>query len=63
MSFLGHVIASGGIVMDPLKIDVVLQWETSKFIPEIRSFLGLADYYRKFIEGFSKLAFLLTQLT
>jgi len=43
--------------------DAVSQWETLKSVTEIRSFLGLAGYYRRFIEGFSKLALPLTQLT
>ena len=54
------MIYSGGIVVDPSKIDVMLQWETPKFVTEIRSFLYLVGYYRRFIEGFSKLAFPLT---
>ncbi|MCI36181.1 retrotransposon protein, partial [Trifolium medium] len=54
--FLGHVISSGGIVIDPSKVNVVLQWETLKSVIEIRSFMGSAGYYRRFIEGFSKLA-------
>lgn len=61
--FLGNVISSDDIVVDPSKIDVVLQWETPKSVTKIRSFLGLVGYYRKFIEGFSKLAFSLNQLT
>lgn len=61
--FLGHVISSGDIVVDPSKIDVVFQWGTPKSVTEIRSFLGLDDYYRKFIEGFSKLGLPLTQLS
>lgn len=52
MSFLGHVISSGGIIVDPSKIYVLLQRETSKFVTNIISFLGLAFYYKKFIEGF-----------
>lgn len=60
MSFLGHMIFSGGIIMDSSKIDVVLQWETLKFVIDIRSFLGLDGYCRRFIEGFSKLALPLT---
>lgn len=63
MSFLSHVIASGGIVVDPSKVDVVLKWETLKSITETRSFLGLAGHYRRFIEGFSILYFPLNQLT
>ncbi|XP_050876679.1 uncharacterized mitochondrial protein AtMg00860-like [Lathyrus oleraceus] len=63
VSFLGHVISSGGIVVDPSKVDVVLQWETPKSATEIRSFLGLAGYYHRFIKGFSKIAMPLTQLT
>lgn len=51
VSFLVHVISSGGIIMDPSKIDDVLQWETLKFVTEI----SLAGYHRRFIEGFSKL--------
>lgn len=45
MSFLGHVIYSGGIAVDPEKFNDVLQWETLKSAIEIQSFLGLAGYY------------------
>ena len=57
------IISSGGIIVDPSKVDAVLQWETLNSATEIRSFLGLVGYYRRFIEGFSKLVLLLTQLT
>ena len=57
------MILGSGIVVDPLKVDAVLQWETPKSATEIRSFLGLAGYYRRFIEGFSKLSLPLTKLT
>jgi len=63
VSFLGHVISKGGIAVDPSKVYVVMQWESPKSVFEIISFLGLAGYYRRFIEGFSKLALPLTQLT
>ncbi|XP_058753209.1 uncharacterized protein LOC131626411 [Vicia villosa] len=63
VSFLGHVISGSGIAVDPSKVDAVLQWETPKSATEIKSFLGLAGYYRRFIEGFSKLALPLTKLT
>ncbi|XP_050907579.1 uncharacterized mitochondrial protein AtMg00860-like [Lathyrus oleraceus] len=61
--FLGHVIFSGGITVDPSKVDDVLHLETLKFVMEIRSFPGLVGYYRRFIKGFSKLAVHLSQLT
>ena len=63
MSFLGLVISSGGIIVDPSKINAMLQWETLKSVIEIESFLDLDDYYKMFIEGFSKLVLSLTQLT
>jgi hypothetical protein len=63
VSFLGHIISGNGIAVDPSKVDAVSHWETPKSVTEVRSFLGLAGYYRRFIEGFSKLALPLTQLT
>ena len=57
------MISQGGIAVDPSKIEVILEWESPKSVFEIRSFLGLAGYYRRFIEGFSKLALPLTKLT
>lgn len=63
VSFLGHVISSGGMAVYPSKVDTVLQWRASKMITEIISFLGLVGYYLRFIEGFSKSALPLTQLT
>ncbi|MCI87078.1 retrotransposon protein, partial [Trifolium medium] len=50
VSFLGHIILSGGIAVDPAKVDVVSQWGTPESVSEIGSFLGLAGYYRRFIE-------------
>lgn len=55
VSFLGHVISSGGIIVDLLKVDVVLQWESPKSVTEVKSFIGLAGYYISFIKGFLKL--------
>lgn len=63
MSFLSHVVSSGGILVDPSKVDVVLHWEAPKSITYITSFLGLAGYYGRFIEGFSKITLPLSQLT
>jgi len=54
--FLGHVISSEGIKMDNEKIEKVLNWEIPRKGDDIKSFLGLCSYYRKFIAGFSKLA-------
>nr|KYP37777.1 Transposon Ty3-I Gag-Pol polyprotein [Cajanus cajan] len=63
VNFLGHVISKGGIAVDPAKVEAVLEWRTPKSVFEIRSFLGLAGYYRRFIENFSRLALPLTKLT
>ncbi|GJR98590.1 putative reverse transcriptase domain-containing protein [Tanacetum coccineum] len=56
VQFLGHVIDSEGIHVDPAKIESIKDWESPKTPTEIRQFLGLAGYYRRFIEGFSKIA-------
>jgi len=63
VSFLGHVISRGGITVDPSKVEAVMSWEIPKSVFEIRTFLGLAGYYHRFIEGFSKLALPLSKLT
>ena len=63
MAFLGHVISKDGVMVDPTKVEAVKEWRQPKNATEIRSFLGLAGYYRKFIEGFSKIALPLTTLT
>ncbi|GJU10707.1 putative reverse transcriptase domain-containing protein [Tanacetum coccineum] len=63
VQFLGHVIDSEGIHVDPAKIESVKDWASPKSPTEIRQFLGLAGYYRRFIEGFSKIAKPMTKLT
>ncbi|KAJ0833047.1 putative nucleotidyltransferase, Ribonuclease H [Helianthus annuus] len=61
--FLGHVVNKDGIHVDPAKIDSIKNWPTPKTPTEVRQFLGLAGYYRRFIQGFSKIAQPLTTLT
>jgi len=63
VQFLGHVISAHVISVDPSKVEAVLKWERPKSATEIRSFVGLAGYYRRFIEGFSRIVAPLTQLT
>ena len=60
--FLGHIVSKEGISVDPAKIEAVSAWPVPKNVTEIRSFLGLAGYYRRFVEGFSRLAAPLTAL-
>ncbi|GJR35735.1 putative reverse transcriptase domain-containing protein [Tanacetum coccineum] len=63
VQFLGHVIDNKGIHVDLAKIESVKDWASPKTPTEIRQFLGLAGYYRRFIEGFSKIAKPMTKLT
>ncbi|GJR27042.1 putative reverse transcriptase domain-containing protein [Tanacetum coccineum] len=63
VQFLGHVIDSRGIHVDPAKIESIKDWASPMTPTEIRQFLGLAGYYRRFIEGFSKIAKSMTKLT
>ncbi|GKE64354.1 putative reverse transcriptase domain-containing protein [Tanacetum coccineum] len=63
VQFLGHVIDCQGIHVDPAKIESIKDWASPKTPTEIRQFLGLAGYYRRFIEEFSKIAKPMTKLT
>ena len=63
VAFLGHVISAEGVYVDPQKIEAIVNWKPPTNVTKIRSFLGLAAYYRKFVEEFLKLAAPLTKLT
>ena len=61
--FLGHVVNKDGIYVDPSKVDSIKNWPAPRTPTEIRQFLGLVGYYRRFIKDFSKIAQPLTSLT
>ena len=63
IQFLGHMVSKEGISVDPAKVEVLMRWERPKSVFEIHSFLGLAGYYRRFIENFSQIACPMTRLT
>ncbi|KAK1680919.1 hypothetical protein QYE76_041767 [Lolium multiflorum] len=62
VGFLGHILSAGGIAVDPAKIKTVTEWQAPTTQTEVRAFLGLAGYYRRFVEGFSSIARPMTQL-
>ena len=60
--FLGHLVSEEGIRVDPRKIEVIIEWKPSRNVMEVRSFLGLAGYYKRFVKGFSITTALITRL-
>ena len=63
MRFIGHLVSASSVSVDPKKVEAVMSWERPKSVFEICIFLGLAGYYKRFIEDFSRLATPMTRLT
>ena len=63
VEFLGYVASSEGVSMDPTKVQTVLDWRTPCSVRDVQCFLGIANFYRKFIKGYSAIILPLTQLT
>jgi hypothetical protein len=62
IQYLGHVISEEGIVVDPEKIRAIMEWHIPKDVADIRSFMGITDYYRRFIEGFYNITYPIASL-
>ena len=62
VSFLGHIVSAEGIRVDLTKIEAVVNWKPPRSVTEVRIFLCLAEYYRRFVKGFSVIASPLTKL-
>jgi len=62
VEFLGFIVGKNGMCMDPKKVDSITSWPVPKSVHDVRMFLGLANFYRRFIKGFSKITALMTKL-
>ena len=62
LSYLGHVISSSGVSTDPKKIQIISEWPAPQCVKDLRSFLGMAGYYRKYVKNFGLLTKPLTNL-
>ena len=63
VDYLGHVVSRSGVSVDPTKVEKVKNWPLPKTSREVQQFLGLANYYRRFVKGFSDIAHPLHRLT
>ena len=63
VTFLGHVISGAGILPDPANVEKLAKWPCPRNVREVRAFLGLGNYYRRFVRGYSQLVKPLTELT
>lgn len=63
LKFLGHIVSASGMKPDPAKVDTIVTWPRPRTMFELHSFLGLANYFRRYIKGFAEVAQPLTALT